>query len=321
LGKNKLEKINTNNHINAVESFNGVISEIRKTVVGKDDIIKKILITIISGGHILLDDIPGVGKTTMAVAFSKALSLRYNRMQFTPDVMPSDIVGFSLYNKETGKFEYKIGVACTNLFLADEINRTSSKTQSALLELMEEKKVTVDGTSYKLPDPYIVIATQNPMGMVGTHSLPESQLDRFMVRLSMGYPTVDEEAFILKSRRTVNPLSTVKGVIDGETLIAMREMSKRVHVHDEIYTYMAQLADATRKSPKLRLGISPRGSIALSKIAMTVAMLNNRDWVEPQDVAAMFTDVMSHRVIPKSKVDNTVSILTHILKTVPAPKI
>jgi MoxR-like ATPase len=311
----------TKNFTNAVTAFNNVISEISKTVIGKDDIIKKILITIISGGHILLDDIPGVGKTTMAVAFSKALSLRYNRMQFTPDIMPSDIVGFSMFNKETNKFEYKVGVACTNLFLADEINRTSSKTQSALLELMEEKRVTVDGNTYKLPDPYIVIATQNPMGMVGTHNLPESQLDRFMVRLSMGYPTVTEEAFILKSRKSLEPLTTVNSVLDAEKLVTLREMSKTVHVHDDIYTYMAKLADATRSHPKLRLGVSPRGTIALSKVSMTIAMLNNRDWVEPQDVSAMFTDVLSHRVITKSKSDNAVTILNGILKSVSTPRL
>ena len=204
-------------------------NEVRKVVLGKDEVIEKILATSLAGGHVLLDDIPGVGKTTLALAFSYATSMDYHRLQFTPDVLPTDVTGFSIYDKRTDSFQYKEGVAMCNLFLADEINRTSSKTQSALLELMEEGSVTVDGNKHELPNPFVVIATQNPIGSVGTQMLPDSQLDRFMVCLTMGYPSITDEVLILKGRQENNPLSEVKSVATKEDIIAMRELVKNIY--------------------------------------------------------------------------------------------
>ncbi|MBQ7799467.1 MAG: MoxR family ATPase [Oscillospiraceae bacterium] len=300
-------------------------SEVRKVVLGKDDIIEKILATALAGGHVLLDDIPGVGKTTLALAFSYATSMDYHRMQFTPDVLPSDVTGFSIYDKKTDSFVYKEGVAICNLFLADEINRTSSKTQSALLEIMEEGKVTVDGVNHTLPQPYVVIATQNPIGSVGTQMLPDSQLDRFMVCVSMGYPSMTDEVAILKGRQKVNPLNDVKAVATKEDVMTMKDIVSEVYTDDKIYEYIAAIADETRKSEMLKLGLSPRGSLALAKAARAVAFLHGRDYVIPDDVAFIFFDVATHRVVVSAKAKisgaTTKEILAGILEKVPAPKL
>ena len=300
-------------------------SEVRKVVLGKDDIIEKILATALAGGHVLLDDIPGVGKTTLALAFSYATSMDYHRMQFTPDVLPSDVTGFSIYDKKTDSFVYKEGVAICNLFLADEINRTSSKTQSALLEIMEEGKVTVDGVNHTLPQPYVVIATQNPIGSVGTQMLPDSQLDRFMVCVSMGYPSMTDEVAILKGRQKVNPLNDVKAVATKEDVMTMKDIVSEVYTDDKIYEYIAAIADETRKSEMLKLGLSPRGSLALAKAARAVAFLHGRDYVIPDDVAFIFFDVATHRVVVSAKAKisgaTTKEILAGILAKVPAPKL
>ena len=300
-------------------------SEVRKVVLGKDDIIEKILATALAGGHVLLDDIPGVGKTTLALAFSYATSMDYHRMQFTPDVLPSDVTGFSIYDKKTDSFVYKEGVAICNLFLADEINRTSSKTQSALLEIMEEGKVTVDGVNHALPQPYVVIATQNPIGSVGTQMLPDSQLDRFMVCVSMGYPSMTDEVAILKGRQKVNPLNDVKAVATKEDVMTMKDIVSEVYTDDKIYEYIAAIADETRKSEMLKLGLSPRGSLALAKAARAVAFLHGRDYVIPDDVAFIFFDVATHRVVVSAKAKisgaTTKEILAGILEKVPAPKL
>ena len=222
--------------------INSVIAEVKKAVIGKDAIIVKALLAMLCKGHILIEDIPGVGKTTLALAFSKALSLEHNRMQFTPDVLPSDVTGFSVYNKSNGKFEFRPGVAFCNLFLADEINRTSSKTQSALLELMEEKSITVDGNTYKLPEPYTVIATQNPIGSAGTHNLPDSQLDRFMIKLSMGYPDFSGEVSILKAKHNDNPLENVKPVADASFITELQEYISNIYIDDRIYEYIVSFS-------------------------------------------------------------------------------
>ncbi|MBQ1263219.1 MAG: MoxR family ATPase [Oscillospiraceae bacterium] len=300
-------------------------SEVRKVVLGKDEIIEKILATALAGGHVLLDDIPGVGKTTLALAFSYATSMDYHRMQFTPDVLPSDVTGFSIYDKKTDSFVYKEGVAICNLFLADEINRTSSKTQSALLEIMEEGKVTVDGVNHTLPQPYVVIATQNPIGSVGTQMLPDSQLDRFMVCVSMGYPSMTDEVSILKGRQKVNPLNDVKAVATKEDIMAMKDIVSEIYTDDKIYEYIAAIADETRKSEMLKLGLSPRGSLALAKAARAVAFHHGRDYVIPDDVAFIFFDVATHRVVVSAKAKisgaTTKEILTGILSKVPAPKL
>ena len=272
--------------------------EIRRSVIGKDEIIIKILMTVCAGGHILIEDIPGVGKTTMAVAFSKALSLKYNRMQFTSDVMPADVTGFNMPNRSTGEFEFRQGAVFCNLFLADEINRTSSKTQSALLEAMEERSVTVDSVTRALPDPFIVLATQNPCGSAGTQMLPESQLDRFMIRLTMGYPDADEEAAILKAKSQRTALPEVSPVMTADELKALRDAADSIFVSDEIFDYIARLAAATRKDSRLELGVSPRGSLAVAAMAKSAAMFNGRGYVIPADVKYVFSDVCAHRVIP-----------------------
>jgi MoxR-like ATPase len=302
-----------------------IISEVKKAVIGKDVIIGKVLMVILAQGHILLEDIPGVGKTTLALAFSKAVSLDYKRLQFTPDVMPTDVTGFSIYNKATDALEYKPGAALCNLFLADEINRTSSKTQSALLEVMEEGKITVDGTTRPTPKPYTVIATQNPVGSAGTQMLPESQLDRFMVRLTMGYPELRDEIEILKRKQGIDPLETVRKVVDANEIIAMQQQADAVFLSDAVYDYIARLVSATRENSMIRLGASPRGSIALVKMAQAAAYLSGRDYAVPQDVQSVFHDVIEHRIIlnAQAKISNVSvgGLLTSILKQVSAPAI
>lgn len=302
-----------------------IMNEVKRAVVGKDEIIGKVLMVILAGGHILLEDIPGVGKTTLALSFSKAVSLDYKRLQFTPDVMPTDVTGFSIYNKETGALEYKPGAALCNLFLADEINRTSSKTQSALLEVMEEGSITVDGTTHATPKPYIVIATQNPVGSAGTQMLPESQLDRFMVRLTMGYPELQDEVEILKRKQGTDPLETVRSIVNGDEIIAMQNQVDAVYIANDMYQYIARLISATRENSMIRLGASPRGSIALAKMSQAAAYLSGRDYVVPKDVQYVFTDVIEHRILlsAQAKISNTTanSLLTEIIKDVPAPSI
>lgn len=302
-----------------------VINEVRKVVIGKDDIIVKVLLSILAGGHILIEDIPGVGKTTLAIALSKALSLDYKRMQFTPDVLPSDVTGFSVLDKDTHEFRYKEGAAMTNLFLADEINRTSSKTQSALLEVMEEGRVTVDGVAHKVPDPYIVIATQNPMGSIGTQNLPESQLDRFLVRLTMGYPSFDSEINMLKSKNTNVSTDAVNGVVTKTDIIQAKKTVDDIYVSDEVLGYIASLSNATRNNNYIKLGLSPRGSIALLKICKATALLKGRDYVIPDDVLYCFEDVVMHRLVFESKAKlnglTHAQILQSVISGVQVPRI
>lgn len=277
-----------------------IINEVRKAIVGKDEVIIKAILAIIAGGHILLEDMPGVGKTTLAVAFSKAMSLECRRMQFTADVMPSDVTGFTAMNRKTGEFEYHSGAAVCNLFLADEINRTSSRTQSALLEAMEEHSVTVDGITHRLPEPYIVIATQNPVGSAGTQLLPESQLDRFMVRLSIGYPDASSEAKILKTKRVTSDVNDIRPVISARELKTIMELTANVYADDRVYRYIADIAAATRNSPEIELGISTRGAIAVSAMSKATAVLKGRDFVIPDDVDYILLPSAAHRIVLKS---------------------
>ena len=312
----------TNN--NSIKTVRLIIDEVKKAVIGKDKVIIKILLAVLSKGHILLEDIPGVGKTTLALAFSKSLSLDYNRVQFTPDVLPTDITGFTVYNKHNGSFEFKPGASMCNLLLADEINRTSSKTQSALLEIMEEGKVTVDGVTHELPKPFIVMATQNPIGSVGTQELPESQLDRFMIKISMGYPDLESETEILKLKSNYSPLDFISEVADTQTLISLQKVVENIHVDDKIYTYIAKLAQATREHSMIKLGISTRGAIALMQISKATALLKGRDYVIPDDVMYMYHDVFSHRLILNSnaRINNVsaVQILDEIASQVKHPE-
>lgn len=302
-----------------------VINEVKKVIIGKDDIIIKVLLSILAGGHVLIEDIPGVGKTTLAVALSKALSLDYKRLQFTPDVLPTDVTGFTILNKQTQRFEYKEGAALTNLFLADEINRTSSKTQSALLEIMEEGKVTVDGVTYKAPNPYIVIATQNPIGSIGTQMLPESQMDRFIVRLTMGYPSLESEVMMLKSKQNLLPVDNVHAVVNAQDIIAARREVEKIYVADQIFQYIAMLADATRNHQYIKLGLSPRGTIALLRMTKATALLKGRDYVIPDDVIYSFKDVVLHRLVlnSKAKINGVTGeqILKDIISSVQVPRI
>ncbi len=272
-----------------------VKQEIKKAVKGKDEVIEKVLAAMLAGGHILLEDIPGVGKTTLAMAIAKSMSLSYKRVQFTPDVLPSDIVGFSMYNQDSKTFEYQQGAVYCNLFLADEINRTSPKTQSALLEVMEEGNVTVDGVTRPLPDPFVVIATENPLGSSGTQMLPESQLDRFMVCLTMGYPEHEAAVNILKDNAK-KPISTLENVITIEKFVELRQKTNDMYVHDSIYEYIVTLVEGTRTSALFSAGASPRGSIALLRMAKAMAVLNDRDYVTPEDIRNVFVDVLGHRV-------------------------
>lgn len=301
-----------------------IINEVRKVIKGKDEVIEKVLTAILAKGHILIEDIPGVGKTTLALSFSKAMALENKRMQFTPDVLPTDVVGFTLLTKEQ-TLEYKPGAVLCNLFLADEINRTSSKTQSALLEVMEEGRVTVDGVTRELPKPFIVIATQNPVGSVGTQMLPESQLDRFMIKLTMGYPNMNEEINILKGKQEGDPLSTVAQVITIEEILRMQQEVDAVYVHDILFAYITALVGATRTHEMVTLGVSPRGSIALTNMAKARAYIKGRDYVLPEDIAEIFPDIVSHRIIlsPKAKVNHVKveEVVGQILTQVAPPRV
>ena len=283
--------------MNGYEVAHEIIKEVNKVIIGKEEVVKKVLTCFLAGGHILIDDIPGVGKTTMAIAFAKAMNLEQNRIQFTSDVMPSDVVGFTIFDQSDNEFKYKPGVIFCNLLLADEINRTSAKTQSALLEAMEEKKVTVDGVSYKLNNPFMVIATQNPEGSVGTHMLPESQLDRFMIRLSIGYPKIEDEINMLKTKESGNALEDVVSITDPQTFAEMQKAVSSVFIHDRVYKYMVDIVSATRNNPDIKLGASPRGSVALAAMSRAYAYLEGRDYVIPDDVIAVVHDTLSHRLV------------------------
>lgn len=277
------------------DKLNAIQQEVNKVIKGKADVVQKVLAAMIAGGHILMEDIPGVGKTTLATTFAKSMSLDYKRVQFTPDVLPSDILGFSMYNASTKEFEYKAGSVFCNLFLADEINRTSPKTQSALLEVMEEGTATVDGVTRKLPEPFIVIATENPYGSSGTQMLPESQLDRFMVCLSMGYPSHEDAVEILKGN-AAKPLERVQSIMAAEELAALRNTVNDMYVRDEIYEYIVSIVEATRTLELFSMGASPRGTIALLRMAKAMAVIAGRDYVTAEDVQSVTTDTLGHRV-------------------------
>lgn len=310
---------------NYMEMIDAVRKEVNKVVIGKEEVVDKVFTAMLAGGHILLEDIPGVGKTTMALSFARVLGMDFKRVQFTPDVLPSDIVGFGMYNGMDGSMEYKPGAVVCNLFLADEINRTSAKTQSALLEVMEEGIVTVDGITRVLPQPFTVIATQNPNGSVGTHNLPESQLDRFMIRLSMGYPDVENEVAILKGKTEKNVPENLHTVVSMEQFLFLKEMVNEVFVHDAIYRYIVNLAEKTRKNDALLMGLSPRGSIALCAMAKAKAFMEGRQYVLPEDVMGVFYDVSAHRVLisPSARLEKKTAndILKEVLSSVKAPKV
>ena len=287
------------------DNIKNIQNELSKVIVGKKEITDKILMAILARGHVLLEDVPGVGKTTTALGLSKILGLDFRRIQFTPDVVPSDVTGFTMYDKETGEFRYRPGAVMCNMLLADEINRTSSKTQSALLEVMEEGNVTVDG------------------GTAGTQMLPESQLDRFMVRLSMGYPDIKSQVELLRDRRKQNPMEQVHQILDGEQLMQMQQEAADVFISDEILEYISLLTAKTRQNEAITLGISPRGALALSRMARARAYLCDRDYVIPEDVQEIFTDVCGHRLVldPKARINRVTAehVLRQILQETEAP--
>lgn len=312
------------NTISSVGKAKAVIRELDKAIVGKDNVLIKALLAVLAGGHILMEDIPGVGKTTMAVALSQALGLDYNRVQFTPDVLPSDVTGFSIYDKNSDEMRYQKGAILCNLFLADELNRATSRTQSALLQAMEEGEVTVDNRTYPLPQPFVVIATQNPAGAKGTQLLPDSQMDRFMIRLSMGYPAHDDEVEILRRRNMGPGRQELARIVTREELLHIREEVESVYVKDSVLDYIVTLCEKTRKDPRILQGASPRASLALSSLARATAWIQGRDYVLPRDIRFVFSDCIEHRLLwPTELSDRSTqsAVLEELFSSVPAPAI
>lgn len=299
--------------------------ELGTIIKGKKETTDKIIMAVLARGHVLLEDVPGVGKTTTALALCRLMGMDFNRIQFTPDVVPSDVTGFTMYDKGSGKFLYRPGAVMCNMLLADEINRTSNKTQSALLEVMEEGKVTVDQETHLVPQPFVVIATENPTGSSGTQMLPESQLDRFMVSLSMGYPDHSALVELLRDRQQENPLEKAIAVISKEEVLELQKQVQKVYMADSILEYIATLAEATRNHPMISLGLSPRGTLALCRMTKAAAFMENRDYVVPEDIQKVFLDVSAHRMIldPRARYEELSArkVLEEILAKVPLPKV
>lgn len=306
-----------------VEQSKAIVAEVNKALIGKQEVVEQALMAIYAGGHILLEDVPGTGKTTLALALSKCLDLDYKRVQFTPDTMPSDITGFTMLNRKTGEFEFNWGAVNCNLLLGDEINRTSAKTQSALLEVMEELAVTVDGVSHPVPKPFICIATENPVGSAGTQPLPDSQIDRFMVRLSIGYPSTADQVNILKAKRYANPLGDIKAKISRDNLLEIQNFLGNVQVADTVLDYIVRLCEQTRDMELVELGVSPRGVIALTRMARACALIRERDFVSPEDVREVFKATCAHRLAlkPQARIESVTAedILDQVMEIVPAP--
>ncbi len=311
---------------NVVTSYaQRVLSQVRNVVVGKDQVLLWTLATILARGHILLEDIPGVGKTTMAVAFSKVLGLSCNRVQFTPDVLPSDVTGYSVLDQATGKMVYQPGAVLCNLFLADELNRATSRTQSALLEAMEEGQVTVDGTRHPLPRPFVVIATQNPTGAAGTQLLPDSQMDRFTIRMSLGYPSVLDEAAMVLNRQGKNPMEDLEPLMSTQELVAMQDEVANTYVSESVVRYIVSLIDATRHHEHILRGASPRATLSVTAVSKAVAQLRGRDYVLPKDVQEVFLRTVAHRLLMSAKAESVgitaEQVLRSVLDSVPAPRV
>ena len=311
---------------NSVSAYSQrIINQVRSVVVGKDEVLLWVLAAILAKGHILLEDIPGVGKTTMALAFSKVLGLECNRVQFTPDVLPSDVTGYSVLQQGTGKMIYQPGAVLCNLFLADELNRATSRTQSALLEAMEEGQVTVDGISHPIPRPFVVMATQNPTGAAGTQLLPDSQMDRFIVRLSMGYPEPKDEVAMVLRRQDGNPLDSLLPVVSRETLMDLQKQVEKTYIKGSVVNYIVKLINATRNNEFIARGASPRATLAVSAMAKAVARLRDRDYVTPEDVKTVFAETVAHRLLLTSSAETKKitpqQILQNILGSVSAPSL
>lgn len=303
------------------ENASKIKENIAKVIVGKDDVINLLLTALLADGHVLIEDMPGTGKTKLAKALAASLDADFNRIQFTPDLLPADITGLDIYNQKSGQFEFTKGPVFTNILLADEINRATPRTQSGLLECMEERQVTVDGQTHTLDEPFFLIATQNPVETAGTYPLPEAQLDRFMMQIKMGYPTVAEELQIINRYISHDPLEDLLPVCSKNDLFKMKEMVKEVFVHDSVKEYITHLVEATRKHPMLVLGVNPRGTLALLKCTQAYAAIMGRDYVTPDDVKSLCTSVFSHRLLSYSTDRNTTvsRILSEILSSVEVP--
>lgn len=320
----KTEIIDKNEFFAAYANVMKITEQTEQIILGKKEVIKMIIISLLSQGHVLIEDVPGVGKTTLASALSKIIGLKYKRAQFTPDVMPSDITGFSIYNKITNELEYKEGLALCNILLADEINRTSPKTQSSLLEVMEEGTITVDGKTHQVPIPFMVIATQNPIGFVGTHPLPEAQLDRFIMRISIGYPDIENEIRIISDRKTENPIDKIRTLTNPNDIMTAQNIVKNIHIDETLYKYIVELVAKTRSHQYITLGASPRASLSLMRLSQARAFLEKRDYIIPEDILNMYIPAIAHRIILKQEAKlkriNTEDILNDIKKSV-APQI
>jgi MoxR-like ATPase len=301
-----------------------VVKNVEKVIIGKKDAIELLLISLLCEGHVLIEDVPGVGKTSLVSALARSLDLEFGRIQFTPDILPSDITGINIYNRKTGEFEFRPGAAMSNILLADEINRTTPKTQSSLLEIMEERQATVDGVTYKMKTPFMVLATQNPIDYLGTYPLPEAQLDRFFMKIKIGYPGMDEEVKIIKRFQRENPLASLESVVNKSEVLEMQKALTDVIIKDEIEEYIAKIIRETRANSDIQLGVSPRGGISLAKASKAKALYEGRNYVIPDDVKKMVVPVLAHRIIvkPQSSLKGlTVNgILGNILETVPVPR-
>lgn len=300
-----------------------IADNIGKVMVGQSGAAKLMVVSLAAGGHVLIEDVPGIGKTTMANALAKSIGVSFNRIQFTPDILPSDITGFSMYNPKTGEFEYKQGSIMSNIVLADEINRTSPKTQASMLEVMEERHVTVDGVTYNVPEPFMVIATQNPVEYMGTYPLPEAQLDRFLMRITMGYPKSDDEVNILYRFMKENPLDELEPVADGNQVKELRKLVRDIHVDRAIGEYIVEIVQSTRRQEHVALGCSPRASLYLMRASQALALFSGRDYVIPDDVKSLVIPVLAHRVILKQEAKlrkiTAESILSDIVKNIRVP--
>lgn len=311
-------------HIELKALTDKLSENIGKVIVGKDEVIKQLLISLICGGHVLLEDVPGTGKTLLAKTLSKSLSLKFSRVQFTPDLLPTDITGIHYYNNKQEEFIFRKGPVFTNILLADEINRATPRTQSSLLECMEEKQVSIDGETRVLDAPFMVVATQNPIETLGTFPLPEAQLDRFLMKIYMGYPQTNEGVEILKRFQHESPLSDLNPVADKQDLHSVGDIFKNTFVSEDIYTYIVKLVEATRNHPDIILGVSPRGSQALLRTSQALAAISGRDYVLPDDVKAMVKPVMAHRMVMRhvgSDIGMPAAwgILDQIINRVPVP--
>lgn len=274
-----------------------IVDNIEKVIIGKREVVELVVTALIADGHILIEDVPGIGKTSLVSALAKSLGLKFKRIQFTPDILPSDITGFSMYNMKTGEFEYRAGNIMSNIILADEINRTSPKTQASMLEVMEERQVTVDGVTYPIPNPFMVLATQNPVEYLGTYPLPEAQLDRFLMKISIGYPTLSMEKKILEIYRESDPMSQLSQVADGQMIIDIREAVRKITVNEKINDYIVKIVSSTRTHPQVKLGCSPRAALFLMKAAQARAFMEGRTFVIPDDVKFLASSVLAHRLV------------------------